>query len=237
MAREKKVSVIHYLNKKLKPHKVDEGLAYPVYLRMRYDGAMTEIKSNYLSIDNESPRPSYFNEEGVFEKLDYLTEEDFSKQYYQKLFGLEAIAVKLAISHYAKHGINVVKEFRPVFFQLILEKIIYVVSDQMLEELRLEIINYDLKLSRFIDWNGDFEIIVSSINKFLKPGLVEDIHLKFPRLKFYENIYSEFGKNRMLSKVMIYEIFIDALENVPLSKNGKKYINEVIGEILHQYKE
>lgn len=83
MAREKKFTVKHFLNKRLPPE-VDKNntLRYPLYIRLRYNNKPVELKSYLVSYSEHVERDEYpiqeFSSSVEFWDFGYLTEQQFS---------------------------------------------------------------------------------------------------------------------------------------------------------------
>ncbi|MEQ6118569.1 hypothetical protein [Reichenbachiella sp. MALMAid0571] len=82
MARIKKISVRHFLNKRLPPQKFDNNvLRYPLYIRLRYNNKPVEVRSILASIswhlDSQDHKIYSFYSEVDFWDKGYFTEEEF----------------------------------------------------------------------------------------------------------------------------------------------------------------
>ncbi|SMD32565.1 hypothetical protein SAMN04488029_0912 [Reichenbachiella faecimaris] len=83
MAREKKFTVRHFLNKRLPPEvDVNNNPRYPLYIRLRYNNKPVEIRSHLASYSEHVERDEYsiqeFSSSVEFWDFGYLTEQQFS---------------------------------------------------------------------------------------------------------------------------------------------------------------
>jgi hypothetical protein len=76
MAKEKKIGIKYFLNKKLKPIQGSAFLMYPLYVRIHFNGENTTFPIWFPSIEDYMMKSDYFGEI-FFEQIGYLDEEAF----------------------------------------------------------------------------------------------------------------------------------------------------------------
>ncbi len=232
--KEKKITIKHYLNKKLKPLIHNGKNYYPVYLRLGYDRITTIVKSNYLVYsDDIFSKDIVENEKDHLYKIEYLTEEDFLKPEIQSLFEQEAEGLKIAITNIVAKGNNPIKSFKPDFFSIISEPI-YKVFGTILKELISEELNKsDRLLNKFIDFKS---ISIKELKEVVDNYLTKEIrHKKIyttPIVELYINIGLKLEHKKNFK---VFIVFTPAVELFELSDNENEVFQEVVTDKIFSY--
>lgn len=233
--KEKKISVKHYLNKKLKPGIHKGKNYYPVYLRLGYDRITTIVKSNYLVYsDDIFSKDVVENEKDHLYKIEYLTEEDFLKPEIQSLFNQEYEAIKLAMNKVIELGYNPVKSFEPIFFSFISEPLHIAFGAYLSKLISEEIKHIDALLFYSIDYGS---ISISELDIFIRQYLSQDIKLKIlsPELKI--SLLINIGiKIENRKDLKVFHILTDELYNINLTKTEINYLGDLIVEVLYRHR-
>lgn len=163
--KEKKISVKHYLNKKLKPTiNSNDELQYRLYIRIRYDGAMTEIKSNYFAYGSNSVT----TDDGIHA---IISEKEFNKEANQKAIIFEKNAIEAVIRNLTAIYKNPIHELLPSLFPTIASPFINILNMVISYKIQPLIKKEDPIIHKFINWS---EFNISVFQKVIKKHFEKD---------------------------------------------------------------
>lgn len=234
--KEKKISVKHYLNKKLKPL-IDEDeneLLYPVYMRIRYSGAMTEIKSQYyLYRQPDESSSDYYEYEILFP---FLSEKTFELKENQEVFSSESNAIELVIKELTKRIENPVSDFLPTFFTLIsidmkgvLEQVIEVEIFDYLES------NHPILYSTIQNTNFNLDDFLTLIREYFE---IKDYKILFKENEHIINlidIFIDIKSNKEFSNTKLYLPIINHENIFQLTELRFQILKELIKDLINSH--
>jgi hypothetical protein len=198
---ERKIGVKHYLNRKLKPVIVHDIEYYPVYLRITFEGKMTEVKSSWFYILNYNEREAFFNKEfDLYDAWPYLSEDIFNNDSdVIRTFGFEKAGIETLIRYINnKFNVNPIRSYQPSIYEQIAVNLKIFVSMKAYDfYLKETIFWFDKGLVQHVTGNSpDFESCISALHKYFKEEIVIELEKKNPKIRFISNLLNKFHDDK-----------------------------------------
>lgn len=193
---ERKIGIKHYLNRKLKPE-IQFGIeCYPVYIRITFEGQMTEIKSNWFHIlDKEEQEEFLVKQEDDFFFSTYLSEDNFNNNdTFLKAFTIERNGIETIIRYLSnKYQINPVRNYQTVIYEEIAVNLYRFISFKAYEfYLKEAIFCFDNDLVEHVKGNSpDFTSCINALHKYFKEEIVYELENKNPKIRFISNLLNK----------------------------------------------
>lgn len=232
--KEKKITIKHYLNKKLKPLIHNGKNYYPVYLRLGYDRITTIVKSNYLVYsDDIFSKDIVENEKDHLHKIDYVTEESFSKPEFQSLFKQETEGLKIAMGRIIEKGENPVKTFDPAFFSFISQPLHIEMGNYLKDKISEEIRLSDVLLDKLIHYRP---LSITELKKVVDNYFTKEVRSKkiftSPIVEQYFNIGLELESRKDLK---MFHVFTSSIESLKLSQKENNTFMKVTTDKIFKH--
>lgn len=241
-----KVSVVHYLNTKLKPLKAEKGDKYPVYMRLGFNRKQTAIRSSFVYFLSDTLNDPYEFDFVLHEDMFYLTEYEFElamKNPTKKLgkaFTMEANAATQIISYYGSLAINIVAKDTSKLYEVLIHTFNKVLDTYFLTLLCKDLFNKHGNLALVIDFdkvtfNQLFEVLNYYGNENIK-SWIEPHKEKYHAMNFlWSNVI------RTDENLRIYNFFIERFKDgIPIWNQvyeGPKYLQFIKQSIIAHFEQ
>lgn len=173
MAKEKKITVKHFLRKNLGKKYVNR-IFYPLYVRHIFERKRTDLRSKYFNfysvpLGEEPPEKDIFYH--LPEEINLLEKEDFKSQPEKAFFNavlLEKLYHTKIIKHFADNGINILTGNPSEVFDTLTQRLLFSISVYLINKFEKDIHSFYPGLPEIIHLNKEPFNSSDNLTRYIK---------------------------------------------------------------------